>query len=77
MAEEKVNSKTISEYFKIIQNIINRMARNSFTIKAWYATLFSAIIILIFAYESFTYESIVIYIFLIIITVIFWMIDSY
>ncbi|MHA1251612.1 MAG: hypothetical protein ACTSRP_16595 [Candidatus Helarchaeota archaeon] len=77
MTEEKVNSRTISEYFKIIQSIIDRMGRNSFMIKAWYATLFSAVIVLIFTYKSFTYEILIINIFLFIISIVFWIIDSY
>ncbi|MHA1755124.1 MAG: hypothetical protein ACTSVV_00035 [Promethearchaeota archaeon] len=72
MNESKVNSRTISEYFKIIQGVINRMAQNSFMIKTWYATLFGAIIIF-----SFNIVSILVYFILIVISVIFWFIDSY
>lgn len=60
------------KYLELIQKIIERMARNSFQIKAWAATLFTAIIIL-------TYSIINILIFIVLIFVIcmFWGLDSY
>jgi len=60
------------KYLKLIQKIIERMARNSFQIKAWTATLFAAIIVL-------TYSIINILIFIVLIFVIcmFWGLDSY
>ena len=60
------------KYLELIQKIIERMARNSFQIKAWTATLFAAIIVL-------TYSIINILIFIVLIFTIcmFWALDSY
>ena len=38
-----------SEYFSIIQNVITRMAQNSFYIKAWTITLIAGILVLTFS----------------------------
>ncbi|GAI99845.1 unnamed protein product, partial [marine sediment metagenome] len=37
------------KYLELIQKIIERMARNSFQIKTWTATLFAAIIVLTYS----------------------------
>lgn len=60
------------KYLELIQKIIERLARNSFQIKAWAATLFAAIIIL-------TYSIINILIFIVLFFTIcmFWALDSY
>jgi len=60
------------KYLELIQKIIERMARNSFQIKTWTATLFAAIIVL-------TYSIINILIFIVLIFTIcmFWALDSY
>ena len=60
------------KYLEQIQKIIERMARNSFQIKAWTATLFAAIIVM-------TYSIINILIFIVLIFTIcmFWALDSY
>ena len=60
------------KYLELIQKIIERMARNSFQIKAWTATLFAAIIVL-------TYSIINILIFIVLIFTIcmIWALDSY
>ena len=60
------------KYIELIQKVIERMARNSFQIKAWAATLFAAIVIL-------TYSIINILIFIVLIFTIcmFWALDSY
>jgi len=56
----------------MIQKVIERLARNSFQIKAWAATIFTAAIVL-------TYSIINTLIFIVLITVIslFWALDSY
>ena len=46
------HERIYGDYFKIIQNVINRMARTSFLIKAWEITLISTIIVLTFNYAN-------------------------
>lgn len=72
MSEKKHTENAFSEYFSIIQNVITRMAQNSFLIKAWSATLLAAIIVL-------TYSIINLLIFgvLLLIIIMFWYLDSY
>ncbi len=64
--------KNISEYFKIIQDVIKRMGQNSFLIKAWCITIFAGIF-------SFTYSfiNIIIVGVILFIIIIFWVLDSY
>ncbi len=66
------NSELFTKYLEMIQNVIERLARNSFQIKAWTATIFTAVIVL-------TYSIINTLIFMVLITVIslFWALDSY
>jgi len=61
-----------SQYFTIIQDVINRMAQNSFLIKAWTVTLIAAIFIL-----TFSIVNILIFGVLLAIAIIFWVLDSY
>ena len=72
MSEKKNTEYAFNGYFNIIQNVITRMAQNSFLIKAWSATIFAAIIVL-------TYSIINVLIFgvLLLIIVMFWYLDSY
>jgi len=49
MASQEKSDILYSEYFTIIQKVINRMAQNSFLIKAWTVTLIAAIFILTFS----------------------------
>lgn len=60
------------EYFKIIQNSIDRIARDSFLIKAWTITLIGGIGIL-----SFSFINILIFSVLTVIVIFFWILDSY
>ena len=56
----------------MLQKIIKRMARNSFQIKAWAATIFIATIAL-----TYSVINIIIFIVLIFVIVMFWGLDSY
>ena len=60
------------DYFKIIQNSIDRLARNSFLIKAWTITLIGGISIL-----TFSFINILIFSVLAVIIFFFWILDSY
>jgi len=66
------DNELFTKYLEMIQNVIERLARNSFQIKAWAATIFTAAIVL-------TYSIINTLIFMVLITVIslFWALDSY
>ena len=66
------SERIYGDYFKIIQNVINRMARTSFLIKAWEITLISTIIVL-----TINFTDILVFGTLIGITFIFWILDSY
>jgi len=60
------------KYLEMIQNIINRMANNSFLIKGWTITLSLA------GFSLFASKHEDIYLFLIIFsTIIFWILDGY
>ena len=61
-----------SEYFSIIQNVITRMAQNSFYIKAWTITLIAGILVL-----TFSILNIIIFGTLLGILLFFWVLDSY
>ena len=60
------------EYFKIIQNAVDRIARNSFLIKAWAITLIGGIGILAFSIINTLIFSV-----LTVIVLFFWILDSY
>ncbi len=66
------DNELFTKYLEMIQNVIERLARNSFQIKAWTATIFTATIV-------FTYSIINTLIFIVLIAVIslFWALDSY
>ena len=70
MVEYKQSS--YAEYFKIIQNTIDRIARNSFLIKAWTITLIGGIGILTFSIINTLIFSV-----LTVIISFFWILDSY
>jgi hypothetical protein len=72
MSINEKNDANYSQYFTIIQGVINRMAQNSFLIKAWTVTLIAAIFIL-----TFSIVNILIFGVLLAITIIFWVLDSY
>lgn len=72
MSEDKKYERIYGDYFKIIQRTINRMARNSFLIKAWTVTLVSAILVFTLSFINIFVLGI-----LIVITVIFWGLDSF
>ena len=66
------DNELFTKYLEMIQNVIERLARNSFQIKTWAATIFTATIVL-------TYSIINTLIFIVLIAVIslFWALDSY
>jgi hypothetical protein len=66
------DNELFTKYLEMIQKILGRLARNSFQIKAWAATIFTATIVL-------TYSIINTLIFIVLIAVIslFWALDSY
>ena len=72
MVERKLDDSAFYEYFKIIQNAINRLASNSFLIKAWTITLIGSISIL-----TFSILNTIIFTVLIGIVIVFWILDSY
>lgn len=72
MSENEKFERIYGDYFKIIQGTINRMARNSFLIKAWTVTLVAAILVFTLSILSIIVLSI-----LIGISLIFWGLDSY
>lgn len=72
MSEKKIEHSACYEYFKIIQITINRLARDSFFIKAWTITLIGSVSILTFSIINTLIFSV-----LIGITVMFWILDSY
>ncbi len=72
MSNNEKSDTIYSQYFTIIQKVINRMAQNSFLIKAWTVTLIAAIFVL-----TFSIVNILIFGVLLAITIIFWVLDSY
>lgn len=72
MTEDNFSEKTVAEYFNMIQRVITRLAQNSFQIKAWSATIFTAILAL-----TFSFINIMIFIALLIVMTLFWYLDSY
>ena len=66
------NDSFIENYFDIIQKIIKRMAKNSFSLKAWTLTIIAAVIAL-------TLQNIqwLVFLMLSIIIPFFWALDSY
>ena len=65
-------NELFTKYLEMIQNVIKRLAKNSFQIKAWAATIFTATIVL-----TYSIINILIFLVLIIITFLFWTLDSY
>ncbi len=57
------------EYFKILQNTINRMANNSFLLKGWIVTIFAAIVVLVGGTSPWVWLSAIFAI------VLFWFLD--
>lgn len=72
MAEKQNNEGAIIAYFKMIQNVITRMAQNSFLIKAWSITIIAGILVL-----TLTILNYMIFIVLLVIISMFWCLDSY
>ena len=66
------DQSSYAEYFKIIQNAIDRIARNSFLIKAWAITLIGGIGILAFSIINTLIFSV-----LTVIVLFLWILDSY
>lgn len=66
------DNELFTKYLEMVQNVIESLARNSFQIKTWAATIFTATIVL-------TYSMINTLIFIVLIVVIslFWALDSY
>ena len=70
--QKELKSNYYIEYFKMIQRIIDRMARNSLLLKGWLVTIFAGIIVLkVSDYSSFISGGVII------ITILFWFLDSY
>ncbi|MBA7663570.1 hypothetical protein ES703_71615 [subsurface metagenome] len=69
---DNLNDEIFVKYLEMIQRVIERMAKNSFQIKTWTATLFAAIIIL-----TYSIINILIFIVLFFIISMFWALDSY
>ena len=67
-----VDNELFTKYAEMLQNIINRLAKNSFQIKAWAATIFTAVVVL-----TYSIINILIFIVLIIVITLFWALDSY
>lgn len=72
MTEDKKYKRIYGDYFNSIQNIITRMAQNSFYIKAWTITLIAGILVL-----TFSMLNLIIFGALLGISVFFWVLDSY
>ena len=72
MSNNEKSDTIYSQYFTIIQDVINRMAQNSFLIKAWTITLIAAILVL-----TFSIVNSLIFGVLLAIAIIFWVLDSY
>ena len=72
MVDRNLEDSAYYEYFKIVQNTINRLASNSFLIKAWTITLIGSISIL-----TFSILNTIIFTVLIGIVIVFWILDSY
>ena len=67
-----MNDENFRKYLEIIQGVIERMAKNSFQIKAWAATLFTATIVL-----TFSMINILIFLVLILAITMLWALDAY
>jgi len=76
MTQTIVDNENFREYLNLIQNIINRLAQNSFRVKEWYPVIFSAVILISFTYSD-SLSKILIYSMLSIILLAFWYLDSY
>lgn len=72
MTEDKKYERIYGDYFNSIQNIITRMAQNSFYIKAWTVTLIAGILVL-----TFSILNLIIFGALLGISMFFWVLDSY
>ena len=72
MTENEKYERIYGDYFNSIQNIINRMAQNSFYLKAWTITLITGILVL-----TFSILNIIIFGTLLGISLFFWVLDSY
>lgn len=72
MTENEKYERIYGDYFNSIQNIINRMAQNSFYIKAWTITIIAGILVL-----TFSILNIIIFGTLLVISLFFWVLDSY
>jgi len=66
------DNELFTKYLEMIQNVIERLARNSFQIKAWAATIFTATIVL-----TYSIINTLIFIVLIVVISLFWALDSY
>ncbi len=76
MTQNIINDENVREYLNSIQNVISRLAQNSFRVKTWYPAIFSAVILIGFAYSD-SFVKLLIYSMLIIILIAFWYLDSY
>ena len=72
MNDKEISESAFIEYLKMIQNVINRIAKNTFMIKTWTTTIIAGILIL-----TFSLLNIVTFIMLLGIVIMFWILDSY
>ena len=72
MTENEKYERIYGDYFNSIQNIINRLAQNSFYIKAWTITIIAGILVL-----TFSILNLIIFSTLLGISLFFWVLDSY
>ena len=72
MTQKDDNFLIFGEYFKLIQDNIKRMNKNSFLIKAWSISIFAGIFVL-----TYSFMNIIIMFMTIFIINIFWALDSY
>lgn len=66
------DNELFTKYLEMVQNVIESLARNSFQIKTWAATIFTATIVL-----TYSIINTLIFIVLIVVISLFWALDSY
>ncbi|MES2773884.1 MAG: hypothetical protein V4722_06850 [Bacteroidota bacterium] len=70
-----IDKESLHKEIDLIQNIISRMAANSFLIRGWYITVLSAIIVV--TRNNFIEHFAVSYWVIIVVPILFWFLDSY
>lgn len=75
MAKFEVNKEDVLKELDMLQNCISRMSTNSFALKGWYVTVITALLTFMFTSDSTLTDKLLGV--LIIITIIFWYLNSY